>query len=79
MHIQTTLLGFMIRTLERTTDDYDSAFEFMEEYIPSMAVDDCGRSVPYVTELFLVGGSVFPENLFVIKEHAKVRLVVILF
>lgn len=79
MHIQTIPPNFVIRTLERVTDDYDSAFECMEKYIPSMAVDDYGRQVPFVTELFLIGGHTSPEDLFAIEEHSKIRLVVTLF
>lgn len=71
--------GFVIRTLERVTDNYDSAFEWMIEHIPGMAVDDYGRELPFVTELFLVNGSTSPEDLFVIEEHSKIRLLVTIF
>ncbi len=71
--------GFVIKTLERITDDYDSAFEWMEKDIPSMAVDDYGVGMPYVTELSLIGGSISPEDLFVIQEHSKIGILVTIF
>ena len=59
----------VFKSLQRTTRDYDSAFDTILKYASSLAVNDYGHPLPYVTELSLVGGEIV--DLFTIKEHSQ--------